>query len=118
MEEDIKILEEFKEKGYTLLYLKYGDRVRTNLRIERAIENLIKGYRELEKSKITYERARDLQEENKRIVDNNYIPTSKIKEKIEELEQWLDNGKYARYGLNVYELEAQKEVLQELMEDK
>ena len=49
MEEDIKILEEFKTKGYDLLLMEYGDRNKANLKIERALENLIKGYRELDK---------------------------------------------------------------------
>lgn len=54
------------------------------------IKNLIKGYRELEESKITRERVNDIQEETKRIVDKNYIPKSKVKEKIEKLKKEFD----------------------------
>lgn len=83
MEEDVK-------KCETLLG---SERWVLGTQDKKAIGNLIKGYRELEKSKITYERARDLQEENKRIVDNNYIPKSKIKEilrrlNISNIEPW------------------------------
>ena len=48
MKEDIMILEEFKKNGYHLLVMKYGDRHKANLKVERALDNLIKGYRELE----------------------------------------------------------------------
>lgn len=50
MEEDIKILEEFKKNGYHTLMMEYGSRNKTNLKLETAIENLIKGYREKEES--------------------------------------------------------------------
>ena len=111
MEEDIKILEEMIT----------WDCLLPNKRQTEAIENLIKGYRELEKSKITYERARDLQEENKRIVDNNYIPTSKIKEKIEEIRNKLTWGYIDwKYDEKVYMAEHHMldRVEKELMEDK
>lgn len=48
MEEDIELLEEFKEKGYSMLYMKYGDRITTNFKLKNALENLITKYRELE----------------------------------------------------------------------
>jgi len=50
--------------------------------------------------------------------NKEFIPTSVIREKIEELEKWLDNGKYANYGMDPYEIKAQKEILQELLEEK
>lgn len=39
-EEAIKLLEEFKKNGYSMLYIKYGDRNKANLKIEKAIEAL------------------------------------------------------------------------------
>lgn len=109
MEEDIKILEEFKKNGYSMLYMKYGDRTKTNLKLERALENLINGYRKLEKEiKILREyiiiapnldemtalkyahiqesayfrgRAEEQQRANETI-HKHFIPKSKIKEKI------------------------------------
>lgn len=41
------------------------------------IERLQKENEKLKKSKITYERVRDIQEKNKNIVDKNYIPKKK-----------------------------------------
>ena len=83
MEETIKILEEFINDRL----FKYARNAFTESDIkdlDMLIENLIKGYRELEKSKITYERVTEMQEENKRIVDKNYIPKAKIKEFVKE----------------------------------
>lgn len=73
MEEDIKILEEFKTKGYAMLLMKYGDRNTTNLKLEQAIENLIKRNKELEEWK--REKGCSIQE-----VYELFIPKSKIKE--------------------------------------
>ena len=36
IEEDIKILEEFKTNGYSILLMKYGDRIKTNLKLAKA----------------------------------------------------------------------------------
>ena len=45
MEEDIKILEEFKTNGYHILLMKYGDRIKTNFKLEKAIEHIISDYK-------------------------------------------------------------------------
>lgn len=49
------------------------------------------------------------------VTKEEVIPKSLIKEKIEEIDKWLDKGKYADYGMNPYELKAQKQVLEELL---
>lgn len=106
MEENIKILEEFKTKGYALLLMEYGDRNKTNLKIEIAIENLIKGYRELQDRVIKYEKTLEkLQKET--------IWKSKIKAKIEEIQNKFEcvNGWDSEFNYAI-------EILQELMEDK
>lgn len=36
IEEDIKILEEFKTNGYHILLMKYGDRIKTNFKLEKS----------------------------------------------------------------------------------
>ena len=54
-------------------------------------KRVLKENEELKKSKITYEKVRDIQEKNKNIVDKNYIPVQKVKDKIEEI---LNNGEY------------------------
>lgn len=116
MEEDIKILEDFIEA--------VGEEYEV-LKEKQALERIVKGYKELEESKITRERVNDIQEETKRIVDKNYIPKSKVKEKIEELEEEIgkaiDNSKggldedFINKGT---ELLAKKKVLQELLGDE
>lgn len=73
MEEDIKILEQY------LNFMKEVP-VGENVCVLWAIENLIKGYK-LEKLKNTID-EQSLQEALK-----DYIPKSKVKEKIKELEQ-------------------------------
>lgn len=55
----------------------------------RLVEKLQKENEELKKSKITYEKVRDIQEKNKNIVDNEYIPKQIIKDKIEKYKNML-----------------------------
>lgn len=39
IEEDIKILEEFKTNGYNILLMKYGDRIKTNFKLAKMVRN-------------------------------------------------------------------------------
>lgn len=48
IEEDIKILEEFKTNGYTVLLMKYGDRIKTNFKLAKAIEHILKELKRFE----------------------------------------------------------------------
>ena len=79
MEEDIKILEELIKHNYLedVGYLREDNDYE---KFNQAIENLIKGYRELEEFK---KQVTDIESTNF-IKYKNYIPKSKIKEKIEE----------------------------------
>ena len=70
LEDDIKILEEFKKNGYSMLYIKYGDRNKTNLRLERAIEKLLKRYKELEEENKTLKEITN----SYNAFGNDYIP--------------------------------------------
>ncbi len=45
IEEDIKILEEFKTHGYAMLLMKYEDRNKTNLKIDQATEHILSDYK-------------------------------------------------------------------------
>ena len=73
-----KELEELKDTNCLVKrYFKLKD---TNTYLQKENEKL-------KKSKIKYEKVRDIQEKNKNIVDNNYIPNQKIKDKIEELKK-------------------------------
>lgn len=87
MEEDLTILEEFKKNGYSMLYMKYGDRNTANLKLERALENLITRYKQLE------EENRELREEEccmttcLRKDKERVFFENKVKEKMEELDK-------------------------------
>lgn len=90
MEEDIKILEEFKTKGYSMLLMKYGDRNTTNFKLEQALEHLIKAYKELEEKNRKLkehckEQIKDKQELTTALLDS--IPISLVEKKMEELKQ-------------------------------
>ena len=79
IEEDMKILEEFKTHGYAMLLIKYEDRNKTNLKLDQAIETVLS---ELEKKeaiinemaryidKITEEIAREKGVEDFEFCDN------------------------------------------------
>ena len=132
MEADIKILEELISwKGKSVKIRDYEIT---------AIENLIKGYRELEeelkREKIWRIRLEKENEDTCNEVNNNYIrkslviPKSKIKEKIEEIneeEKELQNTisdkereEYsdANIGYGLMVIENKRQVLQELLEEE
>ena len=76
------------------------------------IEKLQKENEELKKSKITYEKVRDIQEKNKNIVDKNYISKQIIKDKIEEVKEFSKNAiSSVGHQLTI-------EILQELLEGR
>lgn len=109
MEEDIKILEKYTEKDIPCDSCRYC-RERPN--VTKAVRNLIVRYKELEKEKLSksgiYKIDINLKE--------NYIPKSKVQEKIEELqsEKYDDiTFKYNKIEVNgIIEV-----VLEELLED-
>ena len=97
IEEDIKNIEEIIELSKEEIDAK-DENITAILDIEDLIslEHILSDYKrvlkeneELKKSKITYEKFRDIQEKNKNIVDNNYIPKQKIKDKIEEINKMI-----------------------------
>lgn len=143
IEEDIKILEEFKTNGYNILLMKYGNRIKTNFKLEKAIEHILSDYKrvlkENEELKIIKSAIQTLQinslEEEKHIVISkssfldgsykhlldDYIPVQKIKDKIEELKNNIDYLKqfkdwYEKDYTNEDIINNILEVLQELLE--
>ena len=137
---DIEILE---SECYYLEELGYLRENNHFIRFNQALENLIKEYRKLEEElerqreintiinkqnlDDNYERALEktmtkFLNEN---IENDYIPKSKVKEKIEEINKNIDLAiDNSKGGLDEEfidkgsELLSQKRVLQELMEDK
>lgn len=109
MEEDIKEIECFFNKNF-FVNSNWASVHRNEMaNLEESIENLIKGYRELEEWK--REEGCSIQE-----VYELFIPKSKIKEKIEEYKKTLNKGEN-KYILSGY-YETKIQVLQQLMEDK
>lgn len=45
IEEEIEILEELRTHGYVMLLMKYGDRIKTNFKLAKAIENILSAYK-------------------------------------------------------------------------
>lgn len=115
MEEDIKILEDFIN-GTLFKYARNAfDEEDLRNTLDKAIETLIKGYKAkcelIEKLKQDKDILYGVIDE----IKEDYIPKSKIKEKIEELEKEKDYY-YSDYKID--ELNDKIQVLQELMEDK
>ena len=108
MEEDIKIIETYiKEREYKL-------KTRQEILFKQAIENLIKGYKELEEMlkhriKYTNELEKDLFEN----ASNYVIPKSKVREKIE---YYKNKGIKDDYNKCFYDIYAN--TLQELLEER
>ena len=110
LDEDIKYLEKSIKRSKEM-FMEVGAYVYLSDCEIKAIEHLIEAYRKLE------EKNRKLDEKFKyavpdNIVEQNYIPKSKIKEKIEELEKDIEI--YSNYE----EDWAKIKVLQELLEEE
>lgn len=120
-------------KGYTSRAIKYNEFRRKYkeengwhgyynkeiVELTRILEHILSDYKrvlkeneELKKSKITYEKVRDIQEKNKNIVDKNYISVQKVKDKISERQFELQQ-EYKDFEDDVILI-----VLQELLEGR
>jgi len=96
MEENIKILEELKDREYHFSGSLYSTGVvKLDEQERNAIENLIKGYKELQGH--TYK----LEEENARLKEppffneDNYIKKSKIQNYLNKMEKRCDKPKFS-----------------------
>ena len=105
-----------------LITTKFNNDYSIDNKDKEAIEHVLSDYKrvlkeneELKKSKITYEKVRDIQEKNRNIVDNKYIPKQKIKDKIEEINKKILNAPKYDEKISVYRY--QKQILQELIEE-
>lgn len=113
MEEDIKILEKWLENLNRL----FNETHINNTKERHALENLIKGYREIKEEN----RIFALVGSNialKLHIEKNYISKSKIKEKIEELKEIKRVQENNPFTSPVYikELEYGIQILEELLE--
>ena len=128
IEEDMKILEEFKTHGYAMLLIKYEDRNKTNLKLDQAIEHILQDYKRVLKENEELEEINNELEAEKNEAIRRYnfetIPKQKVKDKIEELDRKITyiESQYTNGGQNCNSnyLSAlyQKQVLQELLEKR
>lgn len=124
IEEDMKILEEFKTHGYAMLLIKYEDRNKTNLKLDQAIEHILQDYKRVLKENEELEEINNELEAEKNEAIRRYnfetIPKQKVKEKIEELknisntEELEDIMNRKNYTIS----ELVQYVLQELLESE
>lgn len=85
IEEDIKILEELRTHGYAMLLMKYEDRIKTNRKIDQALEHIVSDYKKVlkENEELNYKLH------SKKIaleIYNRYIPKSKLKDIIDRID--------------------------------
>ncbi len=115
IEEDIKILEEFKTNGYNILLMKYGDRIKTNFKLAKAIEHILSDYKRVLKENNRLEEQVEYDKTHiytPQTIELNFILKSKIEDKIEELKINLVNMQ----GEELLIYESKIEALQELLE--
>ena len=124
IEDDIKNAEHFidsikTDKEYKEENGWHGYYNKEIVELTRILEHILSDYKrvlkeneELKKSKITYEKVRDIQEKNKNIVDKNYISVQKVKDKISERQFELQQ-EYKDFEDDVILI-----VLQELLEGR
>ena len=116
MEEDIKILEEMKKDIVYDSDEDYDNQVA--IRQIQAIENLIKGYRELE----VFEQQVINHQNSNVFKCKNYIPKSKIKEELKKIDQKEKQELKGMKGQDRYFVKQMyqymKKPLQELLEEE
>lgn len=99
IEEDIKILEEFKTNGYSILLMKYGDRIKTNFKLAKAIDNILSNYkRVLKENEILKEEKEQAWEEWNNLEQGSYGTEQKLKQQIKELRKENEELKYKIKG--------------------
>ena len=129
IEEDIKILEEFKTNGYSILLMKYGDRIKTNFKLAKAIEHILSEYKKvLKENEVLLKENKEFQKEidqmksldiYKLVEDwetGQFIPVQKVKDKIEELKKKVEELTDDKGYWGGSDLLEQIKVLQELLE--
>ena len=92
IEEDIKILEEFKTNGYSILLMKYEDRIKTNRKIDQALEHIVSDYkRVLKENEILKEEKEQAWEEWNNLEQGSYQTEQNLKKQLEKLR--IENDK-------------------------
>ena len=117
IEEEIEILEELKTHGYAMLLMKYEDRIKTNRKIDQAIEHILSDYKRVLKENNRLEEQVDYDKTHiytPQTIKLNFISKSKIKDKIEQLKE-KEESDLKCYGFAV-DTHLALQTLQELLD--
>lgn len=118
IEEDIKILEELRTHGYAMLLMKYEDRIKTNRKIDQALEHIVSDYKKvLKENEELNNRCRNLDKEAQAYLEelagDNTLTRRTIKQLQEENEECkLDVQDYLKQAQENAEMyrKAQKKI--------
>ena len=119
IEEDMKILEEFKTHRYAMLLIKYEDRNKTNLKIEQAIEHILSDYKRVLKENESLQKTYDdCYCKYKHYKQFESISVQKVKDKIEEINKAYEDSKDENGESQYYYPDYTIRVLEELLESE
>ena len=86
IEEEIETLEELRTHGYAMLLMKYEDRIKTNRKIDQALEHIVSDYKKvLKENEILKEEKEQAWEEWNNLEQGSYGTEQKLKQQIKEL---------------------------------
>lgn len=115
IEEEIEILEELKTHGYAMLLMKYEDRIKTNRKIDQAIEHILSDYkRVLKENEILKEEKEQAWEEWNSLEQGSYETELKLKEENRKLKAEMKDGVIA---IKLYALQTENEKLKNKLLD-
>lgn len=85
IEEEIETLEELRTHGYAMLLMKYEDRIKTNRKIDQALEHIVSDYKKvLKENEILKEEKEQAWEEWNNLEQGSYETEQKLKQQIKE----------------------------------
>lgn len=95
IEEEIEILEELRTHGYAMLLMKYEDRIKTNRKIDQALEHIVSDYKKvLKENEILKEEKEQAWEEWNNLEQGSYGTEQKLKQQIKELKKENEELKF------------------------
>lgn len=93
--EEIETLEELRTHGYNMLLMKYEDRIKTNRKIDQALEHIVSDYKKvLKENEILKEEKEQAWEEWNNLEQGSYGTEQKLKQQIKELRKENEELKF------------------------
>lgn len=101
IEEEIETLEELRTHGYAMLLMKYEDRIKTNRKIDQALEHIVSDYKKvLKENEILKEEKEQAWGEWNNLEQGSYETEQKLKQQIKELRKENEELKNDYENLN------------------